>query len=129
MTRQVDITKCKAQLTQSAQPLPPSTPFVTDLLLRAAQKHGGTLTVTQAVLATGLPFPDVEKCLTELSTTGYVEIENTEDGSLLFVFGDLPEPEPGELVWVGGQCGCWSRLESNLGQPWRLTLVNALGWR
>ena len=66
-------------------------------LLRAAQKHGGTLTVTQAVLATGLPFADVEKCLTELSTTGYVEIENTDDGSLLFVFGDLPEPEPGEL--------------------------------
>ena len=44
------------------------------------------------MLATGLPFPDVEKCLTELSTTGYVEIENTEDGSLLFVFGDLPAP-------------------------------------
>lgn len=66
-------------------------------LLRAAQKHGGTLTVTQAVLATGLPFADVERCLTELSTKGYVEIENTDDGSLLFVFGDLPEPEPGEL--------------------------------
>lgn len=66
-------------------------------LLRAAQKHGGTLTVTQAVLATGLPFTDVERCLTELATTGYVEIENTDDGSLLFVFGDLPEPEPGEL--------------------------------
>ena len=60
-------------------------------LLRAAQKHGGTLTVTQGVLATGLPFTDVERCLTELSRTGYVEIQNTDDGNLLFAFGDLPE--------------------------------------
>ena len=69
-------------------------------LLRAAQKHGGKLTVTQGVLATGLPFTDVERCLTELSGTGYVEIQNTDDGNLLFAFGDLPEWDPQEQAEI-----------------------------
>ena len=69
-------------------------------LLRAAQKHGGSLTVPQGVLATGLPFTDVERCLMELSRTGYVEIRNTDDGNLLFAFGDLPDWDPEEQAEI-----------------------------
>ena len=67
-------------------------------LLRAAQKHGGTLTVVQGVLATGLTFVEIEKSLMAMSKTGYVQIENTEDGNLLFDFGDLPEYDEDEAV-------------------------------
>ncbi len=65
-------------------------------IMRAAQKQGGTLTVPQAVVATGFTFTEVEKCLTEMAKTGYVKIENTDDGNLLFVFGDLPEFDEAE---------------------------------
>ncbi len=64
--------------------------------MKAAQKHDGTLTVTQGVLATGLTFTEVEQCLMEMSKSGYVGIENDDDGNLLFVFGDLPELDPDE---------------------------------
>ena len=67
-------------------------------LTRAAQKHGGTLTVAQAVLATGLNFVEAEKCLLELVKTGYVRVENTEDGNLLFDFGELPEYDEEEAA-------------------------------
>ncbi len=65
-------------------------------IMRAAQKQGGRLTVPQAVVATGFTFTEVEKCLTEMAKTGYVKIENTDDGNLLFVFGDLPEFDEAE---------------------------------
>ena len=67
-------------------------------LTRAAQKYGGTLTVAQGVLATGLNFVETEKCLLELVKTGYVQISNTDDGNLLFDFGDLPEYDEEEAV-------------------------------
>ena len=67
-------------------------------LMQAAQKHGGTLTVAQGVLATGLTFVEVEKGLMAMSKTGYVQIENTEDGNLLFDFGDLPEYDEDEAI-------------------------------
>ena len=59
--------------------------------LRAAQRHGGKLTVTQASLATGLGLEEAEMCLVEMSRSGHVDIENTDDGNLIFCFGDLPE--------------------------------------
>ena len=65
-------------------------------IMRAARKQGGTLTVPQAAVATGFTFTEVEKCLTEMAKTGYVTIENTDDGNLLFVFGDLPEFDEAE---------------------------------
>ena len=49
-------------------------------LLAAAQNHGGKLTVTRGVLATGFTFVEIEQCLTELSKTGSVEIENDSKG-------------------------------------------------
>lgn len=60
-------------------------------LMRAAQKHGGKLTVSQGVLATGLTITQIEATLMDMAKTGYVRIENTDRGDLLFDFGDLPE--------------------------------------
>ena len=54
------------------------------------------MTVPQAAVATGFTFTEVEKCLTEMAKTGYVAIENTDDGNLLFVFGDLPDFDEAE---------------------------------
>ena len=67
-------------------------------LMRAAQKHGGKLTVAEGVLATGLTITETEAVLVEMSKTGYVQIENTERGDLLFDFGDLPEYDEEEAM-------------------------------
>lgn len=67
-------------------------------LMRAAQKHGGSLTVAQGVLATGLTLVQVEQCLMEMSASGYVQIENADDGNLIFDFGDMPEYDEDEAV-------------------------------
>ena len=66
--------------------------------LRAAQRHGGKLTVTQASMATGLGLEEAELCLVEMSRSGHVDIENTDDGNLLFCFGDLPEFDTEEAL-------------------------------
>ncbi|ASC71975.1 hypothetical protein XM38_029290 [Halomicronema hongdechloris C2206] len=59
-------------------------------LLRAAQAHGGKLSVTQGVLATGLGFAQVETLLTEMMKSGYVDIENHPDsGIVLYRFLEL----------------------------------------
>ena len=67
-------------------------------LMRAAQKHGGKLTVTEGVLATGLTITQIEATLMEMAKTGYVQIENTDRGDLRFDFGDLPEYDEDEAM-------------------------------
>ena len=67
-------------------------------LMRAAQKHGGKLTVAEGVLATGLTITEIEATLMEMAKTGYVRIENTDRGDLLFDFGDLPEYDEEEAA-------------------------------
>ena len=71
---------------------------MTLVLTREAQKYKGRLTVAQGVLATGLTFVEIERCLMEMVKTGYVQVDNTDDGSLLFDFGDLPEYDEGEAI-------------------------------
>ncbi len=68
-------------------------------LMRAAQKHGGKLTVAEGVLATGLSITEAEAVLMEMAKTGYVRIENTDRGDLLFDFGDLPEYDEAEAAY------------------------------
>jgi len=67
-------------------------------LMRAAQKHGGKLTVAEGVLATGLTIVQIEATLMEMAKTGYVQIENTDRGDLRFDFGDLPEYDEDEAM-------------------------------
>jgi TM2 domain-containing membrane protein YozV len=59
-------------------------------LVQAAAKYGGTLTVTQGVLATGKPFAEVESELDSMAKSGYVDITNDEKtGMVVYNFGQL----------------------------------------
>ena len=59
-------------------------------LLRAAMDHGGTLTVTQGVAATGLSFSEVERLLREMVAEGYVDVDNApESGVVIYRFPEL----------------------------------------
>ena len=59
-------------------------------LLTAAVSHGGKLSVTQGVMATGLSFKQVETLLREMLNSGYVEIGNDpETGVVLYEFREL----------------------------------------
>ncbi len=59
-------------------------------LLKAAEKRGGMLSVTQAVMDTGASFSEVETSLKEMLKTGYVEINNHPDsGVVVYHFVEL----------------------------------------
>jgi len=59
-------------------------------LLRAAARHGGYLTVTQGVLETGRPFPEVAEALSKMGASGYVDVRNhPQDGVVQYVFPEL----------------------------------------
>lgn len=68
-------------------------------LLRLAQEQGGTLTVTEGVLGTGLPFHAVDAALRDMQASGYVDVRNhPETGVVQYVFPELvrsPNQEAG----------------------------------
>lgn len=60
------------------------------LLLAEAEERGGTLTVTQGVAATGLPFDRVEETLGDMVASGYVDVGNHPDsGVVVYRFTEL----------------------------------------
>lgn len=59
-------------------------------LMQAAAQHGGMLSISQGVMATGKDFPEVEAMLDDMARKGYVEIGNhPESGVLVYTFGEL----------------------------------------
>jgi len=59
-------------------------------LLKAAQARGGKLSITQAVMATGASFAEVEAAMQEMLRSGYVSITNDpETGVVLYHFHEL----------------------------------------
>jgi hypothetical protein len=59
-------------------------------LLQAALSHGGHLTVTQGVMATGASFQTVERILNAMVGSGYVyQRHNPDNGVLEYVFSDM----------------------------------------
>lgn len=59
-------------------------------LLRAAERHGGALSVTQAVAATGLPFAEAERLLRDMVADGYVDVDNAPGtGVVIYRFPEL----------------------------------------
>lgn len=59
-------------------------------LLEAAQEHGGAISVTQGVAATGLSFEEVEELLTDMLASGYVDVDNHPDtGVVVYRFTEL----------------------------------------
>lgn len=71
---------------------PPASPREEKMrrLLEAAEEHGGALSVTQGVAATGLSFEEVEEILTDMLSSGYVDVENHPDtGVVLYRFTEF----------------------------------------
>lgn len=59
-------------------------------LARVAQKKGGKLSITQAVVETGISFEEVEQTLNEMTKKGYVMVDNDPNtGSLIYDFVEL----------------------------------------
>lgn len=59
-------------------------------LMRSAAEHGGQLSVSQGVMATGKSFEAVEKLLDEMATSGYVGIDNDpQTGAVVYTFDQL----------------------------------------
>ena len=59
-------------------------------LLKAAQARGGKLSMTQAVMATGASFAQVEAAMQEILRLGYASITNDpETGVVLYHFHEL----------------------------------------
>ena len=60
------------------------------VLLQAAEKKGGELTVTQGVMASGKSFEEVEKCLRGMVDQGYVDVDNAPgSGVIVYRFPEL----------------------------------------
>lgn len=71
---------------------PPASPREEKMrrLLEAAEEHGGAISVTQGVAATGLSFDEVEEILTDMLSSGYVDVENHPDtGVVLYRFTEF----------------------------------------
>ena len=74
----------------ASRPKSPPEPTITQRLLQAASKYGGTLTVTQGVAETGLSFKEVEEQLTEMLVAGYVDVDNEPTtGVVIYRFPEL----------------------------------------
>ena len=78
-------------LAQQPQPAAAEEPKdLQTLLLHEAEKRDGRLTVTHGVMATGKTFKEVEACLGEMVSSGYVDVDNEpESGVVVYVFADM----------------------------------------
>ncbi|MEM9005434.1 MAG: hypothetical protein AAGE59_18155 [Cyanobacteria bacterium P01_F01_bin.86] len=59
-------------------------------LLKVAQNHAGQLSVTQAVMETGMNFEEVESILQDMVKSGYVGVDNhPTTGIVIYQFHEL----------------------------------------
>lgn len=87
--RRIDTISERDTLRELATPRPSDDDLML-ALLRAAQKRGGRLSVTEGVIETGAPFADVERVLTIMTQSGYVYMENDPNtGVVMYVFKEL----------------------------------------
>ena len=81
------------RLAARAGSAPAALPKGTDLrlvLLQAAEKKGGELTVTQGVMVSGKSFEEVETCLRGMVDQGYVDVDNAPgSGVIVYRFPEL----------------------------------------
>lgn len=92
MRRQVDeanlLEEARARRAFERGSRPSRTPQ--QLLLDAAMREGGSLTVTQAAMITGYSFQEAEQLLREMVASGYVDIGNEpESGVIVYYFPEL----------------------------------------
>jgi TM2 domain-containing membrane protein YozV len=66
------------------------TPNMRQLLLQAASKNDGKLSITQGVMATGRDFAEVQAILDEMVKSGYVGMDNDpSSGHMVYYFPQL----------------------------------------
>lgn len=59
-------------------------------LLGAARHHGGMLSVSQGVMATGKTFTEVETALDDMAISGFVDIDNDpKSGAVVYTFPEF----------------------------------------
>ena len=58
-------------------------------IVRLAQEHGGRLTVTEAAADTGMIVEEADEILKRLSEGGYVEVEVTDAGMVVYRFPEI----------------------------------------
>ena len=58
-------------------------------IVRLAQERGGRLTVTEGAVGTGLTVEEAEGILQRLAEGGYVEIEVTDSGMMVYRFPEV----------------------------------------
>jgi len=69
---------------------PPTRQELMVLLTKSAATHEGKISVTQAVMATGMGFAEAEEILKEMVKTGYVGITNDpETGVVVYDFREI----------------------------------------
>ena len=77
------------QITAAAPP-PEKPKDLRTLLLHAAHRGDRELTVTQAVMETGMDWKPVERCLRKMVRAGYVDMDSEPDsGVIVYVFPEL----------------------------------------
>jgi TM2 domain-containing membrane protein YozV len=69
--------------------LPRTTEEVQVALVQAAEKHGGKLTVAEAVAETSRGFKEVKRQLDEMAVNGFIELDSEEDGTTFYRFPGL----------------------------------------
>jgi TM2 domain-containing membrane protein YozV len=71
--------------------LPRTTEEFQVALVKAAEAHGGKLSVAEAVAATGRGFKEVDRQLKEMAVAGYVEADSDESGQIFYRFPGLAQ--------------------------------------
>jgi TM2 domain-containing membrane protein YozV len=69
--------------------LPRTTEEMQVALVQAAERHGGRLTVAEAVAETGRGFQEVKRQLDEMAVNGFIELDSDDEGQLFYSFPGL----------------------------------------
>ena len=72
--------------------LPRTTEEMQVALVQAAEKHGGRLTIAEAVAETGRGFSEVKKQLDEMAVNGFVDLDSDDEGRTFYRFPGLDKP-------------------------------------
>ena len=72
--------------------LPRTTEEMQVALVQAAERHGGRLTVAEAVAETGRGFQEVKRQLDEMAVNGFIELDSDDEGQLFYSFPGLGDP-------------------------------------
>lgn len=89
---------------------------LSSLLLYEAKEHGGRLTITQGVMATGQSYEAVEACLQDMVDSHFVEVDNDPgSGVVAYEFAEMTGQPPDDSVAEPRTVRGWGAAEVLLG--------------